>query len=54
MDTGLGGPDMGSDDLPSMSGVDTGMGDSDLDAGDGFDATPAATGGEEELGRARR
>ena len=48
--------DMGGDDLPSMSGVDTGMGDSDLDAdaGDGFDATPAATGGEEELGRARR
>ena len=54
MDTGLGGPDMGGDDLPSMSGVDTGIGDSDLDAGDGFDATPAATGGEEELGRARR
>jgi hypothetical protein len=55
---GFGAPaaGMGGDDLSSMSGVDTGMGDSDLDAdaGDGFDATPAATGGEEELGRARR
>ena len=48
-------------DLPSMSGNDLGAPESDLDSdlgaapeADGFDATDAAVGGEEELGRERR
>lgn len=56
MDMGMGG-DMGGD---ALGGVDAGMGadqtsDFDADAeADGFDATDAAVGGEEELGRERR
>ena len=64
-DMSLGGeaplPSMGGDDA-GMGGDDAGMGgpelgappgDSDFDS-DGFDATDAAVGGEEELGRERR
>lgn len=43
----LGGAELGAETLPDL--------DSDLDMdGDGFDATDAAAGGDEELGRARR
>jgi hypothetical protein len=55
MDMGMGGMDAGADaGLGDELGgaADLGM-DSDLDA-DGFDATDAAVGGEEELGRERR
>lgn len=66
-DVGAGDMSLGGDELPSMPGDELGgdapmPGDelgappeSDLDADtDGFDATDAAVGGEEELGRERR
>ena len=54
-DMSMGGMDAG----PAMGGAQLGAEpesdfDADIEPGDGFDATPAATGGEEELGRARR
>jgi hypothetical protein len=47
---------LGGGDLPSMGGEELGAApESDLDSDtDGFDATDAAVGGEEELGRERR
>jgi hypothetical protein len=53
MDAGLGGPEMGGADA-GIGGMPDSDFDADVDSGDGFDATTAAAGGEEELGRARR
>ena len=51
MDMGMGAPDAGMD--PALGGMPGEEPMSDFDT-DGFDATDAAVGGEEELGRERR
>lgn len=48
------GGDLGGDELGQMPGGELGAPEGDLDSDDGFGATDAAAGGEDELGRERR